>query len=173
MASTPQWTAERSVDAGRAAELVSAAFPHLRGLHIVYLSEGWDNTVHVVDGAWAFRFPRRAIALPGVRLELTVLPRIAPLLPLPIPVPELIATDDHPADPWPFAGSRLIRGHELAETALPEEARIGAASAVGAFLRALHARRHARRPRSTSESRSASTSEWIRTNGDGRAHESM
>src|SRR3954469_17870597 len=41
-----------------------------------------------------FRFPRRALALPAFRRELTVLPRLAPLMPLPVPVPELIAADE-------------------------------------------------------------------------------
>ena len=40
----------------------------------------------VVDERWAFRFPRRAIAVPGVERELSVLPRVAPLLPVPVPV---------------------------------------------------------------------------------------
>ncbi|HST82860.1 MAG TPA: phosphotransferase [Kineosporiaceae bacterium] len=139
MAKPPQWTAERPVDAERAAELISGAFPQLRDLPVVPLAEGWDNTVHVVDGVWAFRFPRRAVALPGVRAEQVVLPLIAPLLPLPVPVPQFVAMDDDPVEPWPFAGSRLIRGQELAEAALPEEARLRAASAMGAFLRSLHA----------------------------------
>jgi aminoglycoside phosphotransferase (APT) family kinase protein len=139
MTSTSQWTAERTVGVARAAELLSTAFPQLRGLRVVPLAEGWDNTVHVVGGEWAFRFPRRAIALSGFRRELAVLARIAPLLPLPVPVPELVAKDDDPVDPWPFAGARLIHGRELADTGLPDEARTAAASKLGAFLRTLHA----------------------------------
>lgn len=135
----PPWTAERTVDAARAAELVGRAFPHLRDRPVVRLAEGWDNTVHVVDGVWAFRFPRRAIAVPAIRRQLLVLPRIATLLPLPIPVPELVATDDDPLDPWPFAGSRLLPGRELADAALSPEDRVPAAAAVGVFLRVLHA----------------------------------
>jgi aminoglycoside phosphotransferase (APT) family kinase protein len=139
MTSTSQWTAERTVGVARAAELLSTAFPQLRGLRVVPLAEGWDNTVHVVGGEWAFRFSRRAIALSGFRRELAVLARIAPLLPLPVPVPELVAKDDDPVDPWPFAGARLIHGRELADTGLPDEARTAAASKLGAFLRTLHA----------------------------------
>jgi aminoglycoside phosphotransferase (APT) family kinase protein len=139
MAKPPQWTAERTVDAARAAQLISGAFPQLRDLPVVPLAEGWDNTVQLVDGVWAFRFPRRAVVLPGVRREQAVLPLIAPLLPLPVPVPEFSAIDDDPVDPWPFTGSRLIRGQELAESALSDEGRLRTASAVGAFLRELHA----------------------------------
>src|SRR3954452_17771358 len=101
-----RWSAERHRDAAQAEALITAAFPALRGLPVRPLAEGWDNTVHVVGETWAFRFPRRAVALPGFRRELAVLPRLAGLLPLPVPVPELVATDDDPVDPWPFAGAR-------------------------------------------------------------------
>jgi aminoglycoside phosphotransferase (APT) family kinase protein len=50
----------------------------------------------------------------------------------------LVAVDDDPADPWPFAGARLLPGRELAEAGLCDAARTAAARAVGSFLRALH-----------------------------------
>jgi aminoglycoside phosphotransferase (APT) family kinase protein len=127
------------VDAVRAAALVGAAVPALAGATVVPLAEGWDNTVHVVAGTWAFRFPRRAVALPGFRRELAVLPALAPLLPAPVPVPEVVAEDDDPTDPWPFWGARLLPGGELADSALPDADRTALAAATGAFLRALHA----------------------------------
>ena len=67
-------------------------------------AEGWDYTIWLVDEDWAFRFPRREIAVPGVRIEIAVLPRIAPRLPLPVPAAELVGepTDEFP---WPFFGS--------------------------------------------------------------------
>jgi aminoglycoside phosphotransferase (APT) family kinase protein len=135
----PEWTAERAVGPGRAAALVAAAAPQLAGVDVVPLATGWDNSVVVVGGEWAFRFPRRAVALPGVRREIAVLPRIAPLLPLPVPVPEVVGSDDDPAEPWPFTGSRLLPGRELADAGLADDARVPAAAATGAFLRALHA----------------------------------
>lgn len=136
--SAPRWAGERSCTRERATALVEAAFPALRGLPVVPLAQGWDNTVYVVDSRWVFRFPRRAVALPGFRREVAVLPRLAPLMPLPVPVPELVAVDDDPADPWPFAGARLLPGQELAGTGLPDAARTAAARAAGSFLRALH-----------------------------------
>ena len=136
--SDPRWAGERPCPPARAASLVGAAFPELRGRPVVPLAEGWDNTVHLVGGVWAFRFPRRAMALPGFRRELTVLPRLAGRLPLPVPLPELVGVDEHVEDPWPFAGARLLPGRELADAALPEDARTPAAAALGGFLRALH-----------------------------------
>src|SRR3954454_18877678 len=63
--------------------------------------------------------------------------RLGPLVPLPVPVPDLVAVDDL-VDPWPFAGARLLPGRELAEAGLSDAARTAAARAVGSFLRALH-----------------------------------
>ena len=138
MVSAPRWAGERPCTRERAAALVAAAFPPLRGLPVVPLAQGWDNTVYVVGDRWAFRFPRRAVALPGFRRELAVLPQLAPLVPLPVPAPELVAADDDTADPWPFAGARLLPGRELAEAGLSDAARTAAARAVGGFLRVLH-----------------------------------
>ena len=133
-----EWAAEREVGPARAAALVAVAAPQLADATVVPLATGWDNTVFRVGEEWAFRFPRRAIALPGVRREIAVLPRIAPLLPLPVPVPEVIGSDGDPGHPWPFTGARLLLGQELADAGLTDGARISAAAAAGAFLRALH-----------------------------------
>ncbi len=134
---TAEWTPERTVSPGRAAELVGGQFAALRGAPVRELATGWDNTVFLVGGLWVFRFPRREVAVPGVRREIAVLPRLAPRLPLPVPVPELVG---RPADgyPWPFWGARMIHGRELAESGLPAAERGGAAAGLGEFLRVLH-----------------------------------
>jgi len=132
-----EWDAEQAVPASLAARLVGAQFPGLRGAPVELLATGWDNTVYLVGGQWVFRFPRREVALPGLQREVAALPRLAPLLPLPIPVPELIGTPDG-AYPWPFWGARPVPGTELAESGLRGAALVRAAAGVGAFLRALH-----------------------------------
>lgn len=132
-----QWAPEVSVPPGLAAELIGAQFPGLDTRQVTILETGWDNTACLVDGQWLFRFPRREIALPGVRREIAVLPRLAARLPLPIPVPEFVGQPS-PRYPWPFWGARLLPGHELAEAALADDERRGAATSVGQFLRALH-----------------------------------
>lgn len=125
------------MSAADAAELVGEQFPWLRGAPVEQLATGWDNTVHLVDGTWAFRFPRRAFALPGVEREIAVLPTLAPRLPLPIPVPELVGRPS-PRFPWPFWGGRMLPGTELAEADTTDADRARVAAGVGAFLRALH-----------------------------------
>src|SRR5262249_3830007 len=89
-------------------------------------------------GTWVFRFPRRAVAGPLIEAELEVLPRIAPALPLPVPVPELRGTPGA-RFPWTFAGHRLLPGTTADRAALSDAERIEAARPLGRFVRALHA----------------------------------
>lgn len=134
----PEWDAERTVDEELAAMLVGEQFPDLRGASVRRLAEGWDNVVHVVDERWAFRFPRRSIAVPLLEREDVALSRVGPMLPLPVPVP---VYRGRPTDafPWPFSGARLIPGVELADARLDDAQRAGLAAPLGEFLRALHA----------------------------------
>ncbi len=115
-----------------------AQFPELRLASLRPLAEGWDNAVWVADERYAFRFPRRQIAIPGVELELAVLPKLAPLLPLPVPDPVFRG---RPAEgyPWPFFGSELLPGRETCDAQLDDEARLEVALQLAGFLRTLHA----------------------------------
>ena len=130
--------AEVHLDAALARGLIEAQFPSLSQARVEPLGEGWDNFVFLVNGAWVFRFPRRAAAVPLLETELRVLPRIAPLLPLPVPVPELRGSPD-PRFPWPFAGHRLIGGETADRAALSDAERAALADPLATFLRALHA----------------------------------
>jgi aminoglycoside phosphotransferase (APT) family kinase protein len=131
------WEPEHIVSAADAADLVGGQFPRLRGAPVEELATGWDNTVFLVGGEWIFRFPRRAVALPGFQREIDILPLLASRLPLPVPVPEFAG---RPSErfPWPFWGARHIPGRELADAVLPDDARLSAAAGLGGFLRALH-----------------------------------
>lgn len=132
MAANP-WDAERVVDADRAAALIAEQFPELGFSSVTPLGVGWDNTVHLLDGRWVFRFPRRAVALPGVGREIAVLPWLAGTLPVAIPVPTYVGTDQG----WPFWGGPLVPGQEL--VGLPEPSRVDVGATAGRFLRVLHA----------------------------------
>jgi aminoglycoside phosphotransferase (APT) family kinase protein len=133
----PEWTAERVVDADQARALIAGQFPELEVAELRLIGEGWDNTVWLVDGRWAFRFPRREVALPGVRREMAVLPMLAARLPLPVPAPVFRG---RPADgfPWPFFGAAHLPGQEPAPGAPDDAARIAHAPELAAFLRELH-----------------------------------
>ena len=103
------WDAEHALDADQARRLLAAQFPQLALDSVEPLGFGFDNTVFLVDGEWALRFPRREIAVPLMVRELGLLPGLAPRLPLAVPVPQLLG---RPAGdyPWPFWGGRLVPG---------------------------------------------------------------
>src|SRR5215208_7858042 len=132
-AGMPTWSPEVEVDEPLVRRLLRAQFPALAARSVRPLAQGWDSSVYLVDDEWAFRFPRRAVVLPGLAAELDVLPRLAPLLPVAIPVPVFVGA---PATefPWPFAGARLIAGHE----ATGAGGRAKLAAALGRALRSLH-----------------------------------
>jgi aminoglycoside phosphotransferase (APT) family kinase protein len=128
------WDAEIVVDEVLARRLIGSQFPELELRSLHHLAEGWDNTVWVANGELAFRFPRRTIAVPLIEREIDLLPLLAPLLPLPIPVPTHIgrASDEFG---WPFFGAQLVPGREVADADIEPE-RFGAQ--LGGFLRTLH-----------------------------------
>ena len=133
----PEWDPDVVVDEALVRALLGEQFPQLDASSARLLDEGWDNSVWVVEEQWAFRFPRREIAIPGVERELSVLPRLAPQLPVPIPGPRFVG---RPSDgfPWPFFGSPVLVGREAARAELLDDARVDLGATLGRFLRALH-----------------------------------
>jgi aminoglycoside phosphotransferase (APT) family kinase protein len=132
-----EWSAEVTVDRDLAYRLIAGQFGALRPTELCLLSEGWDNTVWLVDRRWVFRFPRREAVIPGIQREMALLPRLAPLVPLAIPTPLFFG---QPADgyPWPFFGAALIPGTETADGACSDADRCRLARPLAGFLRALH-----------------------------------
>lgn len=139
------WDPEHVVDRDGATRMLAAQFPALFADltvdEVEHLADGWDNTVHVVRREWLFRFPRRQMAVPMFDNEVRLLPLLAPRLPLPVPVPELLGEPDD-LFPWRFWGAHIVPGIELADAALPEasspDIRVALGAQVGAFLAALH-----------------------------------
>ncbi len=131
------WTAEVEVPAERAAAFVAEQFPQLGPRSLTPLGEGWDNAAFLVNDAWVFRFPRRAVAAELIATESRVLPRIALELPLAVPVPVFVGHASA-GYPWPFAGHRLLRGTPISKTPASECDDPALARTLGKFLRALH-----------------------------------
>jgi aminoglycoside phosphotransferase (APT) family kinase protein len=134
----PEWDAEVVVDQALVRALVGEQFPELDAASAWLLGEGWDNSVWVVEETWAFRFPRRQIAIPGVEREVRVLPALAPRLPVQIPEPRFVGVPSG-RYPWPFFGAALLPGVEPAQTELTDDERSDLGRALGGFLRVLHA----------------------------------
>jgi aminoglycoside phosphotransferase (APT) family kinase protein len=131
------WNPEVVVGEDLARALVADRMPHLRDAPMRLLGEGWDSTVWLAGEEWLFRFPRREVVVPGFLREVEVLPRLAPSLPLPVPVAE-IQGEPGARYGWPWAGFRLLPGRELADAGADDAARARHGRELGRFLRALH-----------------------------------
>lgn len=125
------WSAEEHVDEERARLLIRSQFPDVDARSVELVSEGWDYVVHRVDDEWAFRFPRRAVVLPGTEREIRVLPLLASRLPVAVPVPVFVGVAGD-GFPWPFYGARYLPGVEGTGLAV-------SGAALGRALKALHA----------------------------------
>jgi aminoglycoside phosphotransferase (APT) family kinase protein len=132
-----EWAAEITVDESLARRLIGTQFPELERRSLSLLGQGWDMTVWLVDDQWVFRFPRREMVIPGLENEISHLPQLASLVPLPIPTPTYIGEPSSEYR-WPFYGAPFLAGRELAEAALDDGGRTGLARPLGEFLRALH-----------------------------------
>lgn len=86
---------------------------------------GWDSTATLEDG-WVVRTPRRPDVHPRLLAEISLMPWLAPRLPLPVPVPELASSDP------------LIVRHRLVPGVPLESPTAAHGRALGHFLRALH-----------------------------------
>jgi aminoglycoside phosphotransferase (APT) family kinase protein len=133
-----QWTAEAHVDAELARGLIAEQFAPLPRSSVELLSEGWDYVVHLVDGEWAFRFPRREVVVPNTIREIAVLGLLAAHLPVGVPAPVYVGRPTG-AFPWPFFGARFLPGVEASDASLSDEDRARLARPLARALRALHA----------------------------------
>ena len=133
----PPWTPEQVVEPELAAALIAQQFPALQPAHLEPIGDGWDNTAYRVNDKHVFRFPRRAVAVPGVEAEARITPLLAPALPCAISETQFVGTPTD-AFPWPFIGTRFVPGDSAHRHQLHDSARGALAAPLGAFLRALH-----------------------------------
>ncbi|MFE3258239.1 phosphotransferase [Nocardia sp. NPDC059091] len=89
-------------------------------------SDGWDCFAALVDGAWVERRPRRPEVAGQLRRETQLMPWLAPLLPLQVPIPRVVSE------------TPLIVRHALVPGTSIESAGTEHGLALGKFLRALH-----------------------------------
>ncbi len=119
------------------ASLVAAQFPRWAGLPVRAVEPGgWDHRTFRLGDDLGVRIPSATRYAAQVNKEHRWLPRLAPLLPLPIPQPLVLG---RPCDRFPFAWSiyRWIEG-ETAAAARITDLRAFAVSLAG-FLSALQA----------------------------------
>lgn len=130
---------ETSVDAVRAATLITTAFPDVVTASIRPSGAGWSNSTYLVNESLLFRFPRHKQAAASLRIEMRLLPVLASEGRLPVPVPgyRFTAPDGALDHPWPFGGYRLLPGVPVADMD-PACLCDSFPGAVGEFLTALH-----------------------------------
>ena len=94
---------ELDTDVSLVGRLVAAQFPQWAGLSIEPVpSAGTDNTLYRLGDDMVVRLPRRERDSGTLQKEREWLPRLAPLLPLAVPVP---LAEGMPAEGYPFAWS--------------------------------------------------------------------
>lgn len=101
---------EPDIDSALVRRLVAAQFPQWRGLPLErVVSSGADNAMFRLGPELAVRLPRVGFAADSIRREREWLPRLAPHLPLPIPVP---LAHGRPAAgyPWEWSVLRWAKG---------------------------------------------------------------
>lgn len=123
---------ERDVDAPLVRRLVAAQFPQWAGLDLERVqSDGTDNAIYRLGAAMAVRMPRYPSAAAQAEKEAEWVARLAPHLPLDVPVPLALG---RPAAgyPWRWSVCRWVTG----ERGMADDQRDAAAQLAG-FVRAL------------------------------------
>jgi aminoglycoside phosphotransferase (APT) family kinase protein len=125
-----------AIDIDLARQLVDAQFPQWAGLPLKLLDPaGSDHVIYRLGGELAVRLPRHSGAIGQARKELEWLPRLAPDLPLAIPVPLAVGEPGF-GYPWPWLVSRWLDGQVATAEGLGDSAEV--AVQLGEFLAALY-----------------------------------
>jgi aminoglycoside phosphotransferase (APT) family kinase protein len=127
--------AEVRIDAALVSRLLAEQCPHHSDSHVEAFAHGWDNDLFALGPDLLVRLPRRRAAAILIEHEIAFLPRLAPRLPFPVPVP-VFAGRAGAGYPWRWTLVPRLPGHSAAE--VPVGARAGAATGLAAFLIALH-----------------------------------
>ncbi|MGH7553198.1 MAG: phosphotransferase [Longimicrobiales bacterium] len=127
------WHGEIETSPALVRALVRTQFPALAADRVEPFGSGWDNTAFLVGDNIVFRFPRKQSAVELLETEPPVLRRLAPLVPLQIPVPAWIGTPSD-AFPWPFLGYLRLSGRTACKAGPSNSDRHAAAPLPGERL---------------------------------------
>jgi aminoglycoside phosphotransferase (APT) family kinase protein len=131
------WAADIPITVTLVQDVLERQFPQLVPIQLRPLSEGWDNSLFLVNETYVFRFPRRKIAVDLIEMENRMLPPLSSHLPVPIPNPCFIGqpTKEYP---FPFSGYPKLTGTVPYMMHLTDEQRTQSAVRWAEFLRILH-----------------------------------
>ncbi|WP_245740993.1 aminoglycoside phosphotransferase family protein [Nonomuraea maritima] len=124
-----------TINAALVRRLVDTQFPQWAALPLELLDPaGSDHVIYRLGGQLSVRIPRHGGAIGQAEKELEWLPRLAPHLPLAIPVPVAVGEPDF-GYPWRWAVSRWLEGEVATVEALADSS--SAAVQLAEFLAAL------------------------------------
>ncbi|AZK97690.1 MULTISPECIES: aminoglycoside phosphotransferase family protein [Streptomyces] len=124
-----------AIGAALARRLVDDQFPRWSGLPLAPVEPGGsDHVIFRLGGELSVRLPRHEEAVGQAAKEYTWLPRLAPHLPLAVPVPVAVGEPGF-GYPWPWAVSRWLDGDTATPDGIGESA--AAAETLAGFLTAL------------------------------------
>ncbi len=126
---------ELEIDASLVGRLLAAQFPQWAALPIRRVPAwGTDNALYRLGDDMVARMPRRERTVVTLEKERRWLPKLAPLLPLPVPVP---LADGMPAEGYPFEWSvyRWLRGEDATVQPVTDPSRL--ATELAQFVAAL------------------------------------
>ncbi|WP_240796156.1 aminoglycoside phosphotransferase family protein [Streptomyces sp. RFCAC02] len=129
---------EADIDTALVRRLVAAQFPRWRGLPVTPVaSSGTDNAMYRLGDTMAVRLPRIPAAVGNVEREQRWLPRLAPHLPVAVPVP---LAEGVPGEgfPWPWSVLRWLDGRNpvAGRPGLPDRLAADLATFITALRRA-------------------------------------
>ncbi|HWJ53799.1 MAG TPA: aminoglycoside phosphotransferase family protein [Propionibacteriaceae bacterium] len=125
---------EVAIDETLVRRLLSTQLPELAGLPLEPVrSQGTDNIVYRLGPELSVRLPRKLSAVPSLLIERDWLPRLAPSVPLAVPVPVASGEPDE-LYPFPWAVCIWVPGTRLGF----EELGRNGARALAEFVAALH-----------------------------------
>ncbi|MEV1023397.1 aminoglycoside phosphotransferase family protein [Streptomyces sp. NPDC050264] len=135
MVTVPDPDHRPAIDTALVRRLVDTQFPHWAGLPLKLIDPaGSDHVIHRLGEELSVRLPRHTGAIGQAEKERYWLPRLAPRLPLAVPVP---VTVGRPAlgYPWPWAVTRWLDGEVATVGKLGDSSE--AARELAEFLSAL------------------------------------
>lgn len=89
---------------------INEKFPDWEVSSLEYMGEGWESVAYRVNGDYIFRFPKREYVGKCLKLEINLLPQLAPMLDVAVPNFEFISTTPGTHFPYPFVGYKLLEG---------------------------------------------------------------
>lgn len=134
---TKMHAGERKVDAALVRRLLAAQLPQWSGLALTRVhSDGTDNVIYRLGEDMAVRVPRYGAAAAQAEKEAEWLPRLAPHLPLDVPVPLALGLPGE-GFPWQWSVCRWVPGEPATDGRIadPHDAAVRLARFVAAIQR--------------------------------------